>query len=275
MRDHRGTTIGKNFTVKRLHMLRKKLSVFVACCYLVAMHMYHGKSHAATATEYAPFMGDPVIIGKHNPGKYVSLIDFRADKMLSRESIQSQTVKGSILFELQKDHQITFCVNVKEKQNVSESKYISLDGKHHTYANENNWRMKGSGHWSAQDKGIRITLDKGDNHGCDGQNKNTGEAINLVMDCVLLKQNNHLPVDALACRMIQNHSGLEKLAINPLDMPGAGPYSLQTVKDRMKKKPTLPGERWIFAGQQPGIEITSRKGIHGKAEVKFSKCSAE
>ena len=222
---------------------------------------------------FSPIIGQAIKITKPVPGQYGSLFHYKINKLITRESTQSQLIEGGATLELSELNQVNACFAVHSKMNSSQSKYITQDGKNYYYTRDDYFLMGSTGNWVANKDNttISIVLSKSWRQSCMAQDETSSQEVHIELECVSLSKNDRLPTSILACKLLQNHSVLNKIAFNLEDTPDAGPFSFQNMSPSKIKSVT--GERWLLLGSNPGLKITSIEGRRKGPVINFMKSS--
>lgn len=222
-------------------------------------------------SNFSPLMGQPVTRKMPLPGNYSSSFHFSIAKLLNRESSFSQSISGAAILNLSKENTVNACFAVHSIIKNSQSKYITKDGKHNYYIQDERFLMGVAGHWSEKNNdSIRINLTSSWRNDCTNRNNNKEHEIHLNLYCITLLKNDRLPENILACRFKPKHYILDLIAFIPKDTPRAGPFAFQNLA--MKRKLYDKRERWLLLGSELGLRINSKESRRSnKATFKFSQ----
>jgi hypothetical protein len=203
------------------------------------------------------FLGQPITIIATEPGKYSGYYHYHLEHFLNREHTESQTIEGSISLNLFSSNQVSLCLHYWSTYNSNRSKYITADGKKHTYDNEDERFIAYSGKMQSNGQLMQLKQSGNRDESCEKIKPfNVEDAVNVELNCFTLQADEHFPVRTLACQLLNKDYHLEKVAFNPEAIPDALPYYIYNLKRQKKRiKPAMTAEPWLIMGKNRGLKI--------------------
>lgn len=117
-------------------------------------------------------------------------------------------------------------------------------------------------------------LEKNWKYSCELTDENRVSEEPIELDCVLVEENDSLPVTTLACRMNEPHYSIDEISMNLADSPLSGPFTLHI--ESRRRTDDDPGSRWILMGTEPGLLVRSERGRYARSPgVTFTAGAAE
>ncbi len=208
-------------------------------------------------SEFGPMLGKEVERRVPKAGVYSASYSYRMSKLPTMETTVDRSINGGGRLELAEGGRARGCFGIRVERSSSRSKYASSDGKHHQSEDENRSLLAFEGTWKVEHDQVQVIADKVWRGSCAAE---TGWQFDvpLEFECTVIAANERLPVETLACRLVQGASQLQDLALNPADTERSGPFTLQS--DPSSHITTDRGRPWIFLGAGTGLHLQSEDG---------------
>jgi hypothetical protein len=224
-------------------------------------------------SELGPVLGRAVRRSAPPAATFRAAWEYGQDKLPTMEISVRKHVGGAGRLELRGDGSAWGCFGIATRRHFSESEYSSRDGRHRS-ENEDRRRLIGfRGAWTEGKDPVIVTADTSWGDSCT-RFPDAPSMGRVELECTLLASNERLPVDTLACRIVEGPLALQELAVNPADSERAGPYTLQ-VEPRGRLTPE-PGRPWLLLGADPGLHVRSQDGSRDRSPtVEFAAKAVE
>ncbi len=208
-------------------------------------------------SEFGPMLGQVVERRAPKTGVYMASYRYQMSKLPTMEITVDRSINGGGRLEIAEGGEARGCFGAQIHEGHSRSKYASKDGKHHRSEDENSYLFAFEGAWRAEKDRVQVTATRVWRGSCAVE---AGEpfGVPLEFECTAIAANERLPVETLACRLVQGLSQLQALALNPADTERSGPFTLQS--DPVGHIATDKGRPWLFLGAGTGLHLQSEDG---------------
>jgi hypothetical protein len=208
--------------------------------------------------DFGPLLGGTIVQKIPGPGNFTGSYRYTMTRYPTREQYLSHSVEGVSRLTLLADGSATGCFAVKKREYFSESKYTSYDGNAYTDETERRFLLGAKGSWSVSGGDARVVFSKTWRDSCELTEGGSVSLDSKELGCVIIEENDRLPLPTLACRLEKSDYYLDEISLNLSDSPTAGPYTLQTAPT--SRVAGDKGQGWLLMGTMPGLHVTANLG---------------